>query len=223
MNVDFAAYQQAFTAALRRGDEPAARAVADRARVEGVEPGEIYLQIFAPGMVAIGDLWERNELSVAEEHMATAITERLVGELSPTFSRAAQDARATVLLGCVQGERHALGARMLADLFRRQGWRVLYLGADVPTADWVGLAARYHPHAVAISAGMASHLAEVRSLVAALRAELPAAFVLVGGAAFASRPDAWSDLGADLYHPDPSAAVAIATARLAGDSRPAAC
>ena len=160
-------------------------------------------------MVTLGRLWERNELTIAEEHLATAITEGLIGELSPSFAQAPAGG-GTALIGCVEGARHVLGARMLADLFRDQGWRVLYLGADVPTADWVKLAVRYPADLAAISAGMRLHLPAARALVAQLRASLPGLAILVGGGAFDGSPGLWRDLGADLYHADPGAAVALA-------------
>jgi len=209
--VNFEQHQQAFTAALRAGDELAARSVVDQARDVGADLAAIYLQIFAPSMVTIGELWERNELNVAEEHLATAITERLVGMLSPDFAEAAPRSPGTVVLGCVEGERHALGLRMLADLFRRQGWQVLYLGADVPTRDWVGLAVRYRATAAAISVAMTQNLVAVRALVAELRATLPGLIILVGGTAFAFDPQLWQKVGATLYRDDPVDAVALAT------------
>lgn len=199
----------AFQAALRAGDEREARRIATEARASGVDPATIYYDIFAPAMVAIGDLWERNELSVAEEHLATAITERLIAELSPAFSAApAESTRGTAVLGCVEGERHALGLRMLADLFRRQGWRVLYLGADVPSDDWVRLVTRYQADVVAVSASTERRAGAVEALIGRLREARPEARVIVGGAAFAHDPELWRTVGATLYDRDPVAVVA---------------
>lgn len=214
MSADVRPQQAQFTAALRRGDEAAARAIVQRALADGATASDVYYDIFAPGMVTIGELWERNELSVAEEHLATAITERLIGQLSPSFDQPAdQAARGSIVLGCVQGERHALGLRMLADLFRAAGWRVLYLGADVPNADWVRLAVRINADLVAISAGTTRLLPQVRALIDDLRAALPSLGVLVGGAAFAVDDAAWRSVGANLYHARPQIAVAQATTR----------
>lgn len=220
MSTSLAALQQAYADALRGGDEAAARAAVARARDGGVAERDIYLEIFAPSMVAIGQLWERNELSVAEEHLATAITDRLIGELSPAFGQAGAAPLGTALIGCVEGERHALGPRMLADMFRQRGWRVLYLGADVPTSDWIDLAVRYAPDLVAISVGMRARLPAVRALIASLREALPGTLVLVGGAALAGDPELWRALDADLYHPNTVAAVDLASARMNDEPRP---
>ncbi|HEU4325768.1 MAG TPA: cobalamin-dependent protein [Roseiflexaceae bacterium] len=200
-------YQHAFTAALRAGDEPAAQAVVEHARAQGMDSYEIYYRIFAPAMVRIGELWERNELSVAEEHLATAITERLIGRLSSGFQRPSGAPPGLVVLGCVAGERHTLGLRMLSDLLRARGWRVLDLGADVPTADWVRLALRYNADAVALSVNADRRLGEAAALIAELRAALPDLLVLVGGAALDRDPAAFERIGASVYDPDPTTAV----------------
>lgn len=209
-------HQQTFVAALRAGDELAARKVVEQASAAGAEPAAIYFQIFAPSMVTIGELWERNELNVAEEHLATAITERLIGALSPRFGESPPRSPGSVVLGCVEGERHTLGLRMLADLFRNQGWRVLYLGADVPTNDWLAIANRYQADAVAISVNMIQHLVAVQALIAELRASLPDLLVVVGGSAFTHDDDLWKQTGATMYHRDPFTAVTEATQHALG-------
>lgn len=213
---EIAELQQRYLMALRQGDEQAAAAVVDEAQRAGLTPEAIYYAIFAPSMVTIGELWERNELSVAEEHLATAITERLIGRLSPLFERPAdRPPPGTALVGCVAGEQHALGATMLADLLRAHGWRVLALGADVPTHDWTRLAQRFNVALVAISASLDQHVATVREVIAALRAALPEVCILVGGNAFRRDADLWRSVGADLYHPDARVAVELATAQVA--------
>lgn len=214
MTLDIQQLQAAFTTALRTGDENAARAIVDQARGQGIDAGTVYFDIFAPSMVTIGELWENNELSVAEEHLATAITERLIGQLSPSFNPpAVPQEQGHVVLGCVEGERHALGLRMLSDLFRAQNWRVLYLGADVPNRDWVRLALRFNADLVAISASSRRLQPQIAALIAELREALPTVTIMVGGAAFALDPTLWQHVGADVYHADPAAAVATATAR----------
>lgn len=213
MSVQLENYRSELLDALRAGDGAAARAVVGRMRADHIAPTDIYLGVLTPCMVAIGELWERNQLSVAEEHLATAITDRLISDLSASFEYpAASEPVGTALIGSVEGERHILGARMLADLLRRHGWRVLELGADVPSHDWVRLAIRFHADLVAISVMMLEHLPTARMLTAELRAADPDIYVLVGGAALDQSPDLWRALGASHYDPNPLVAVEQATA-----------
>lgn len=207
--------QASFVTALRNGDEQAARTIVEQARADGVDVYTIYFDIFTPSMVTIGELWEQNELSVAEEHLATAITERLIGQLSASFNQTPPGRGGNVVLGCVAGERHALGLRMLSDLFRASGWRVLYLGADVPNADWSRLALRFNADLVAISASQRRYVEPIQELIGELRTALPRLMIMVGGAVFSLEPLLWQQVGTDLYHPDPQTAVTLATAAYA--------
>lgn len=218
MSFDLKQAESAFTAALRDGDEAAAQRVITEAQAAGVPTAMIYLQIFAPSMVTIGELWEQNALSVAEEHLATEITERLIGRLSPSFSaQAAVGEPGRVVMGCVAGERHVLGLRMLSDLFRQQGWQVVYLGADVPTPDWLRLVMRFDADLVAISACAERHEIQLRELIRELRTAKPQLEVLIGGGCFSRDEELWRKVGATQHHPDALTAVKLATARYARD------
>ncbi len=52
---------------------------------------------------------------------------------------------------CVAGERHSVGARLVADFFQVSGWSLCYLGADVPTKDLLGFVRAQRPDIVALS------------------------------------------------------------------------
>ncbi len=219
--MDYEPYRVAFLIALRQGSEQRARAVVDHARADGVTLTALYFKVFAPSMVRIGELWEQNELSVAEEHIATAITERLIAILSPSFRSQhsePSEGHGVIMLGCVAGERHVLGLRMLADLFREQGWRVLDLGADVPAADWVDLARRYNVDVVAIAMTATRHLTTLKSLIRELKASVPGVKILVGGAVFDQNPTLWQTVGADVYNHDPVEASA-SVSRMHGSAK----
>lgn len=202
-----ALYQPEFFRALRAGDESLATSIVQQARADGMSIDTIYYEIFAPSMIGIGHLWESNQLSVGEEHLATAITERLIVALSLTLDQAHRQPTQRAMLGCITGEHHVLGLRMLADMFRQSGWQVLYLGADIPPADWVTLAARHQANVVAISMGHARHTTAATALIADLHRAIPDITVLVGGSAFDRDPALWRTVGADIYDVDPTAAI----------------
>jgi MerR family transcriptional regulator, light-induced transcriptional regulator len=197
-------FQQAFTAALRAGDEQLARCIVDEACAANVSVESIYYRIFAPSMARIGDLWEQRALDVASEHLATVITERQIERLSwQVGTPDRQQAVGTVVLGCIVGEYHTLGLRMVADVFRLYGWHVLELGPNVPSADWINLVVRRNAHAVGISAQARRHLPAVAALLGGLHKAVPGLPVAVGGA---------------LFDRDPLALVAQLTARRAHEA-----
>jgi MerR family transcriptional regulator, light-induced transcriptional regulator len=123
-------YQDALTVA----DAGGAGRVARRALGEGTGVAGLYQRVIAPAMWRIGELWEQGEISVADEHLATALTHQaMAGIYGPSLGHKVKPGR--ILMAAVEGEQHALGLRMAADVVELAGYETIYLGADVPTAD----------------------------------------------------------------------------------------
>lgn len=120
-------------AAVIDGDEYLAANVVLSAMDAGMEPESVLLDVIAPVQRRIGTEWAANKITVAQEHAATAINDRVIATLAhhPRCRRDADAGRVTV--ACVDGEWHALPARLLAEVLRLRGWQVDFLGAQVPT------------------------------------------------------------------------------------------
>jgi methanogenic corrinoid protein MtbC1/DNA-binding XRE family transcriptional regulator len=187
--------------ALIGGDAARANAIVEQARAQGWSVEQIYLHVLAPAQAEIGMRWRSGRLSVADEHLATEIT---LGQMERLRERIAS--RPTpghhAVVACVEGEGHAIGARMLADFLLIDGWAVDYLGANTPTADLVELVTRRHPDLVALSVTQPQLLPVAAAVAAALRRLSPAPKVLAGGAALRGRPRAAASLGVDAVAAD---------------------
>lgn len=148
--------------------------------------------IAAPFLKAVGDAWHDGKLSVAHEHLATAVVQRIVTETTPLLT--ATDGNPAILIATLEGERHASGALMAAATAATDGWHVIYLGADLPTRDIVDTARRAEVRAVGISIVVADRkarmAAELREMESALGDGIT---LLVGGAGARSLRDfnAW--------------------------------
>ncbi|MEP6469070.1 MAG: MerR family transcriptional regulator [Chloroflexota bacterium] len=133
-----------------------------------------------PALVSLGSGWETGEIDVAAEHAASnAILRRLAG----AFAASGRDLRAInpVLVGLPPGSRHELGALAFSVAARRAGLPVLYLGADLPTEDWVGAASRTGAAAAVIGVISDADREAAASVVAALRDADLHLIVAVGG------------------------------------------
>jgi len=82
---------------------------------------DLYLELFQRSMYQVGKLWEENKVSVATEHMATAITEGLLQLVYPMLFSADHVGKSAII-ACVPQEYHQLGAKMVADIFEMNGW-----------------------------------------------------------------------------------------------------
>jgi methanogenic corrinoid protein MtbC1 len=185
--------QDRFLAAILRGDLAEGLSVAQDARSRGLP--FVYEELIARSLVEVGRLWQAGRISVADEHIATAVAQSVIASFYPTFPWAA--AGPPGIIGCVEGERHELGARMAADLLVLDGWNVMYVGADVPLASLVELVVRARPIFVGLSFALAERLPHVRDAIARLRREAPGARLLLGGRGLAVDAGSAQQLGAD--------------------------
>ena len=206
-----AEWWRVYLAALRAGDRRRALAVVEDARAAGLGLPALYLDVFQPALREIGRLWQENEITVAEEHLATAVTQMSMGRLYADFCMAASRNGRTLLAACAETERHEVGLRMICDLLELEGWDATYLGAAVPPDSLVAMVLRDRPDVLALSASIAPHLPQLRSLIAAVRAATgrAAPYVLVGGRPFLDDPTLGHRVGADATARDTAAAAAL--------------
>jgi methanogenic corrinoid protein MtbC1 len=200
------------------GDPKAALRVIDEALADGHAVRALQRDVVQAAQREIGSLWQSNEISVAHEHMATAIAQRTLMHL---FERARPARRrgAKILVVCVEGELHELPARLVADYLELDGFTVRYLGANVPTDGLPAAIAAEPPDALALSATMALHVPALREAVAAVRAAFPGLPLLVGGQILAWLPVLGSELGVTVAGDDPDELIATVERAVAGRER----
>jgi methanogenic corrinoid protein MtbC1 len=195
-----------YIAGLVAGDRRRAMAVVEAGRAAGLGLRDIYLSVLQPALREVGRLWETGAMTVAQEHLATAITQTIMSRLAGEHFRD-NDGGPMLIAACVDSERHAVGLRMICDLLELEGWNPVYLGASVPTPDLVRMVGERRPRAVALSVSLPPHLLPTQAAIGAVRAlGAPQPIVVLGGravhdAALAQR------LGADFTATDAGEAV----------------
>jgi methanogenic corrinoid protein MtbC1 len=201
-------YYDAYLAALKAGDRRRALSVVDDARAAGVELRALYLEVFQPALREVGRLWQENEMTVAQEHLATAITEIAMAKLQGEFAMTPRG-DLTVLAACADSELHAVGLRMVCDLLELRGWDATYLGASVPSEGLGAMVRERRPAVIALSASTSPYVPRVRAMIRAVReaSSVPAPFILVGGRPFLENAMLAQDIGADSYARDAGEAV----------------
>ena len=206
--------QERYVSALLAGDGDDAVATVLTALQQGLSAAVVTEELLRPAAYAIGAQWQAGQVSVAVEHRAAAIIERDLTDLHRHAPRLPATG-CTLVIGCVAGEPHTLGCRMVADAFERAGWTVHYLGADVPLAALVALAHAVAADLVGVSVTMPACLPRVADLVQGLHAgKGPSPPVLVGGQPFIENGGLVRALGAWQTAASPAAAVQLATTHL---------
>jgi MerR family transcriptional regulator, light-induced transcriptional regulator len=153
----------------------------------GLSSAEVDEEIIAPALWLVGELWEKGEITIADEHLATEISVRVLA-LEREARRVARERRGhRVILAAPMGEMHVVALRMVGNVLGDAGYEVMMVGADVPAHALAAMAARHKPAVVCLSTTMPGGgdqlLITIHEVQKAFR---PAAFV-VGGRGLTSR------------------------------------
>lgn len=151
--------------------------------------------VLTPLLHRVGAAWTRKELRPAQEHLCTSVTERVLAWLDEPGPEGSEAPR--LVVATLPGERHGLGARLVAAMAGLEGWSVTYLGVDLPPEDIAEAARTVGARAVALSLVNADVVTTAATGLAELRAHLPAdTAILLGGAMAAGLASAILPTGA---------------------------
>ncbi|HWO21550.1 MAG TPA: cobalamin-dependent protein [Kofleriaceae bacterium] len=184
---------------------------------EGVDRGasvvELQSDVIQAAQDEIGRLWQLNLVTIAQEHMATAISQLA---LSALFQHApARKAHGKkIAIACVEGEQHDLPARLVADYLELDGFEVRYFGANVPQDELGAMIRDESPDVIGLSVTMSFNMPALREAISRLRT-ITTAPILVGGHAVELSRQAAAALGVELAGKRPDELCA-AVRRLAG-------
>jgi methanogenic corrinoid protein MtbC1 len=189
---------QVFVSALLAAQRRAAVTIALDALERGTPPVDLYVELVQAALHEIGRRWERNEISVADEHMATAMAQYVLAHVyerlpipSPTKGR--------MLVAGVAGELHQLGANIVADVLEAHGWDVRFLGTNVPTSSILRAIEQHRPDVLGLSLTMLTNTPQLRETVAGVRAQFRdrCPRIVAGGRAFRLTSTLWLDCRVD--------------------------
>ncbi len=154
---------------------------------EGVDLKVIYVELFQKALYRIGKLWDHNEISIPEEHLATQIVESLIGKYAPSSSPALSKFKSVVT--CIDKEFHEIGAKMVAHIFEINGWKTYYLGASVPLKELLKFVKQTDPDIIALSWSLYLNLARFLEVIDNLTKFFPTKKIFVGGQALSDNSD----------------------------------
>jgi methanogenic corrinoid protein MtbC1 len=167
--------------ATRRLDHWTLQTLLERAAITLGAP-DFLDHVAAPTLDEIGRGWAAGTVSVAQEHLATAVFRRVLGWLLGVYE--VKDPAPRLLVATPAGEMHELGALMVAVAAAAEGWYVTYLGPDLPVDDLLEAASASGATAVALSVVHALDFGALLDAIRRTREGLPAGTpLLLGGAA----------------------------------------
>ncbi|MGM0500132.1 MAG: cobalamin B12-binding domain-containing protein [Bacillota bacterium] len=176
---------------------------------------DIYLKIFQPTQYEIGRLWQLNQISIAQEHYATSVTQLTMSQLYPKIFTSFKKGK-KALTTCIGDELHELGIRMVADLLELNGWDTIHLGSNTPAAEILNLLEEKEIDLLALSVTLPNQLEKTRNLITAVHKneKLSKLKIMVGGRIFMQNNYLWQKIGADGFAIDAKEAVKVADSLL---------
>ncbi len=204
----------AYLVAALEGDARLAVDTVTAAIDDGMDLGDAYSGIVVPVQKELGRMWHAGELSVAQEHLVTSTTQRLLYVLSSRAPAVEPNGRKALVAG-VSGDVHDIALRALANMLELDGWQAICLGSDVPDTEIAAAADYFGVDVMLLSATLPQHLQGVERTISAVRElddrRIP---ILVGGLAYHDTGDLWRRQGADGHSENLQGAV-VAARRLA--------
>jgi len=210
---DMALSRKVYLQAAIQGQRRAATNIALDALQRVTDVVDLYVDLFQATLYEVGRMWQENQITVAEEHMATAITQYVLAQIYSRFDERDCDRGRLVITG-IEGELHQVGANMVADVLEARGWNVRFLGTNMPLEAILRAIEEHKADAVGISATMLLSIPKVVRLVEGVRrrfhTECPR--ILLGGRAFFSAPTLVRELRVEGAATDLRSALALITA-----------
>jgi len=145
----------------------------------------LYIDLFQKSLYEVGELWEYNKISVAKEHLVTAITEGLINLVYPKlFENETTFINKSVVISCSGNEFHQIGGKMVADVFELHGWDSHFLGANTPVNNMLEYIQDEKPDLVGLSVSVFFNMTSLKTGIEAIKSNFPNMDIFVGGQAF---------------------------------------
>lgn len=174
---------QDYLMALLAGKRKQCRDMVQRLLDANIELKTLYTDLFQRSMYEVGELWENNRITVANEHLATSITESILNLTYPTLFSADRSGKKAVI-SCSANEFHQVGGKMVADIFELNGWDGHFLGANLPSEEMARFIHEVQPDVVGLSLSILANLHHLKRGIEVVRTDFPKLDLLIGGQAF---------------------------------------
>lgn len=195
------------SSALQQGRVPKVKEYVQQALDEGIPAGEILEQGLLSGMNIIGEKFKNNEVFVPEVLIAARAMTKGTEILRPHLVSAGIEEKGTIVIGTVKGDLHDIGKNLVRMMMEGKGLKVIDLGVDVPTENFLEAAREHNAQIIACSALLTTTMNEMKAVVdlasqEGIRDQIK---IMVGGAPITQH--FCDSIGADAYTPDAASAA----------------
>jgi len=149
--------------AMIDADRARAAEIIEHALAAGVDSVKVIADILDPAIVRLGQLWEEETMSLAQNFVASKIAEDILLRCIPN-STAKLHTKGAVVIGNIEDDFHSLGRRSVGLFLTAAGWDVHDLGNDVPAGQFLKKALEVNACVIGASAMMQTTALNIRRL-----------------------------------------------------------
>jgi methanogenic corrinoid protein MtbC1 len=172
---------------------------------DGINPDDVLKKGLVIGMEKIGVKFRENKVFVPQVLMSAKAMSTAMEHLKPFFQSGDVQRKGVFIIGTVAGDLHDIGKNLVSMMVEGSGYEVVDLGTDVSSQKFID-AIKEHPGCyVGLSALLTTTMVNMEKIVNDIKAELPDAKILIGGAPVSE--EFKDKINADFYSPDPQGAV----------------
>lgn len=166
---------------LLRGDVQHAQQRLLSSTASVATPDRWIVDMLLPAMAEVGSRWERHQIEIYEEHLASQAIKSLLIRLPALPAAAAPLIGRTALVTCAPGDEHDLIPMAMSAYLETKGWQVKNLGGSLPVGQIVAAATALEPDVLFITLTMLFLIDELLAVLDGLRRDYPDGKVIVGG------------------------------------------
>jgi 5-methyltetrahydrofolate--homocysteine methyltransferase len=182
--------------------EDGALELATLALEQGASPNDVLRHGMVVGMNAVGDRFARGEAFVPELLLSAKAMKAGMSVLRPYFESGEATHLGTVILGTVAGDIHDIGKNIVGMVLEGGGWKVVDLGVDVTTEQFLAALDEHSEAIVGMSALLTTTMVNMAATAQVLREQHAGTRLYIGGAPVTQ--EFCDRIGADGYFGDPT-------------------
>jgi 5-methyltetrahydrofolate--homocysteine methyltransferase len=202
-------YLEDITKAVFDGDEAKTAELVQKAVNEGKNPQEILDKGLVQGLRDCGAGFEKGQKFIPEMLMSSECMKVAMKIIKPLMVGGKVDTEGAgrVILATVEGDVHDIGLELVATMLETAGFKVKFMGADVPTSDIIAAVKAEKPQILGLSALLSNTMDVMPVILSTLKKEglRDSVKVMIGGAPV--KQDFCDEIGADGWAYDASSAV----------------
>jgi methanogenic corrinoid protein MtbC1 len=188
-NINYESTFRRYLSALLEGDSRVGQDLISDLLAKNVALTTICRDYIQRSMYEVGALWERNEISVSIEHLAASMTQLILSDLFFKLKDPPPNAK-QLIIACVPGEVHEIGALIVANVSEMAGWGTTLLGANMPTIDLVSFIGNRKPDMLALSCTIPANRRSLEGMLEKTVSTFPQLDILMGGQALGGSDEA---------------------------------